>query len=407
MVSRRAQYQAIDTQRAWAPVIATAVVSASVGLALGLVARDFSNATSLVAPSVTTTRPVVGQLGLPTVRAATGSAPSRVVQIPRFSSQPQEHKQPVSTTFGAQSQGPNLASLLLIPVAIVGALAGAWSVSRRNNVIDFAPQATYQIECACFAVSGKKVAVLGAAGGIGQPLSLLLKDCDAVSHLALYDLAPITPGVAVDISHCNTPTKCTGHKGAEELDAALTGCDVVVIPAGVARRPGMTRDDLFNTNAGIMQNLAAACVKNCPTAVILIIANPVNSLVPICAEVFKQAGCHDPRKIIGITSLDVTRSNTWVAEIKGTDPRTENVTCIGGHAGTTILPLLSQVPGLSMDDEKLKALYNRIQFGGDEVVAAKDGGGSATLSMAYSGAEFAKKVIRALNGEKNQSVLFH
>jgi malate/lactate dehydrogenase len=65
--------------------------------------------------------------------------------------------------------------------------------------------------------------------------------------------------------------------------------DVVVIPAGVPRKPGMTRDDLFNTNASIVQTLAAACAKHCPKAMMLIIANPVNSTVPIVAETFKKA----------------------------------------------------------------------------------------------------------------------
>jgi malate dehydrogenase len=105
---------------------------------------------------------------------------------------------------------------------------------------------------------GKKVAVLGAAGGIGQPLSLLLKNNDHISHLSLYDVVN-TPGVASDISHCNTPTKVSGHVGNDQLEAALRGCEVVVIPAGVPRKPGMTRDDLFNTNASIVHTLAAAC----------------------------------------------------------------------------------------------------------------------------------------------------
>ncbi|KAJ1547273.1 malate DEHYDROGENASE, NAD-dependent, partial [Cladochytrium tenue] len=95
-----------------------------------------------------------------------------------------------------------------------------------------------------------KVAVLGAAGGIGQPLSLLLKANPLVSHLSLYDIVN-TPGVAADLSHINTPSKVTGHKGPEQLAEALTGASIVVIPAGVPRKPGMTRDDLFNINAGI------------------------------------------------------------------------------------------------------------------------------------------------------------
>lgn len=65
--------------------------------------------------------------------------------------------------------------------------------------------------------------VAGAAGGIGQPLSLLLKQNALVTQLALYDLAPVTPGVAVDLSHMDTSAKVTGHKGPEELAAAIKG----------------------------------------------------------------------------------------------------------------------------------------------------------------------------------------
>merc|ERR1711907_313965 len=107
---------------------------------------------------------------------------------------------------------------------------------------------------------GGKVAVVGAAGGIGQPLSLLLKQSSLVSHLSLFDIVN-TPGVAADISHCNTGAKVTGHAGKDEIGVALDGCDVIVIPAGVPRKPGMTRDDLFNTNASIVRNLAESCAE--------------------------------------------------------------------------------------------------------------------------------------------------
>ena len=100
-----------------------------------------------------------------------------------------------------------------------------------------------------------KVAVLGAAGGIGQPLSLLLKEHKDITHLSLYDVAN-APGVAADLSHIPSTAKVTGHRGADQLAAALKGSDVVVIPAGVPRKPGMTRDDLFNTNASIVATLS-------------------------------------------------------------------------------------------------------------------------------------------------------
>mmetsp|Transcript_68157 Transcript_68157/g.190278 ORF Transcript_68157/g.190278 Transcript_68157/m.190278 type:complete len:345 (-) Transcript_68157:65-1099(-) len=246
---------------------------------------------------------------------------------------------------------------------------------------------------------GFKCSVLGAAGGIGQPLSLLLKLNPRVTALTCYDVAPITPGVAADLSHINTNSSCAGFTG-DELQKALEGCDVVVIPAGVPRKPGMTRDDLFNINAGIVRNLVAGCAAACPKACILVISNPVNSTVPIAAEVLKQKGVYDPRKLFGVTTLDVCRARTFVGGARGNDPMKTTVPVVGGHAGTTIVPLLSQAePKVTFSDEERDALTHRIMFGGDEVVKAKAGGGSATLSMAFAGAEFADKVMAALAGE--------
>ncbi|KAK6464139.1 malate dehydrogenase [Scheffersomyces coipomensis] len=244
-----------------------------------------------------------------------------------------------------------------------------------------------------------KVTVLGAGGGIGQPLSLLLKLNHKVTDLALYDLRG-APGVAADVSHIPTNSTVKGYT-PEQLSEALTGSDVVVVPAGVPRKPGMTRDDLFNTNASIVRDLAKAAADYAPNAAILIIANPVNSTVPIVAEVFKQKGVYNPKKLFGVTTLDVLRASRFVSEIAGTNPVNEKVTVVGGHSGITIVPLLSQTNHKGLDVETRDALINRIQFGGDEVVKAKDGAGSATLSMAQAGARFTGAVLDGLAGEKD------
>ncbi|KAJ3042980.1 hypothetical protein HDV00_006287 [Rhizophlyctis rosea] len=233
----------------------------------------------------------------------------------------------------------------------------------------------------------------GAAGGIGQPLSLLVKSNPLVTELALYDIAN-TAGVAADLSHINTPAKVTGYRGDEQLAEALKGCHLVIIPAGIPRKPGMTRDDLFNINAGIVKGLATAAAKNCPTAFIAVISNPVNSTVPIVSEVFKQHGVYDPKRIFGVTTLDIVRANTFVGALKGTDPQTTSVTVIGGHSGVTIIPVLTSTTH-SFTDEERDTLTHRVQYGGDEVVKAKEGAGSATLSMAYAGARFANSVLEA------------
>ncbi|KAI9316795.1 malate dehydrogenase, NAD-dependent [Dichotomocladium elegans] len=238
-----------------------------------------------------------------------------------------------------------------------------------------------------------KVCVCGAAGGIGQPLSLLLKQSPHITHLSLYDIVN-TPGVAADLSHINTQSKVTGHVGPEQLRDAIEDSALVVIPAGVPRKPGMTRDDLFKINAGIVRDLATAAAKYAPGAFMCIISNPVNSTVPIVVEVFKKHGVYDPRRIFGVTTLDVVRASTFVSEALGGSPSKLAVPVVGGHSGVTILPLLSQVTN-KLSDDQVAYVTHRIQFGGDEVVKAKNGAGSATLSMAYAGARFTFSLLNA------------
>merc|ERR1712158_333078 len=226
------------------------------------------------------------------------------------------------------------------------------------------------------------VAVLGANGGIGQPLSLLMKQNTQVKQLNLFDIVG-TPGVAADLSHCDTSPAVAGFQGPDQLADCLTGMDVVIIPAGVPRKPGMTRDDLFNTNAWVG-----------------IISNPVNSTVPIACEVYKKLGVTQD-KIFGVTTLDIVRSQAFVAEKNGADVATQHVPVIGGHAGITIIPVLSQAsPALSLPQSEIVALTERIQDAGTEVVKAKDGAGSATLSMAFAAARFADNLLTAQAGNE-------
>jgi malate dehydrogenase len=146
-----------------------------------------------------------------------------------------------------------------------------------------------------------KVAVIGAAGGIGQPLSLLMKQNPHISHLALYDVVNVA-GVAADLSHINTKCKVTGHT-KDFIKDCLIDAHMVIVPAGVPRKPGMTRDDLFKINAGIVRDIATAAAQNCPKAFMLIISNPVNSTVPIVCEVFKKHGVFDPKRLVLVIVL--------------------------------------------------------------------------------------------------------
>ncbi|KAG8805840.1 hypothetical protein FRC17_005303, partial [Serendipita sp. 399] len=168
-------------------------------------------------------------------------------------------------------------------------------------------------------------------------------------------------------------------------------------------------DDLFKINGGIVRDLATAIATTAPKAFVLVISNPVNSTVPIVAEVFKSHNVYDPKRryllrLFGVTTLDVVRASTFLADVGGDVSNAPSITVpvLGGHSGVTILPILSQAtPSLpaNLSQTDIETLTKRIQFGGDEVVKAKDGAGSATLSMAYAGAEFAIKILKAVKGE--------
>jgi malate dehydrogenase len=253
-----------------------------------------------------------------------------------------------------------------------------------------------------------KVCVVGGAGGIGQPLSMLMAMDPNVAELCVYDLTiAMVPaeGVAADLSHLNTKCKVRGFafdKDDRAIDKAgecLTGCHLVLVPAGVPRKPGQDRKDLLNINAGIAKNIVEACAKYCPEAVVALIVNPVNSVVPAMCELWKKKGLN-PSKIVGVTTLDVVRADKFVYEITGAPLEDVDVPVIGGHAGTTILPLFSQCKaGKTIPADQIPALDKKVQDAGTVVVAAKNGKGSATLSMAFAGARLGKAVLAGLAGE--------
>jgi malate/lactate dehydrogenase len=140
----------------------------------------------------------------------------------------------------------------------------------------------------------------------------------------------------------------------------------------------------------------------------------------------KKAGCYDRNRLFGVSSLDIVRAQTFIGELKGLDPTKVHVDVVGGHSPETMLPVLSQVSlavrffffcfycliantqnntqvtGVTFTPEEAEKLTVRIQEAGTEVVNAKDGAGSATLSMAYAAARFTLSLVRAIQGEKGK-----
>lgn len=267
-----------------------------------------------------------------------------------------------------------------------------------------------------------KIAVLGAAGGIGQSLSLLLKTQlitqDSHVHIALYDVnADGVRGVAADLSHVDTPVTVASHSpkdGADALGACLVNASLVLIPAGVPRKPGMTREDLFAINAKIVAQLGDSIAQYCDLSrvFVLVISNPVNSLVPVMVEMLYaragQTAAGIEKRVFGITQLDLVRASTFLHEraieagLKPRSNRMPSVPVIGGHSGETIVPLFSlATEQYRLSTEQLHALVRRVQYGGDEVVKAKNGQGSATLSMAHAAFQVVQKFVRMLAGESD------
>eukprot|EP01114_Cavostelium_apophysatum_P007855 TRINITY_DN2005_c0_g1_i1.p2 TRINITY_DN2005_c0_g1~~TRINITY_DN2005_c0_g1_i1.p2 ORF type:complete len:389 (-),score=107.36 TRINITY_DN2005_c0_g1_i1:1257-2321(-) len=286
-------------------------------------------------------------------------------------------------------------------------------ISEFRKLADMPKPAPVRRYFSTGSAKGPKVVVCGAAGGIGQPLSMLLKNSlPSGSTLSLYDVANV-PGVAADLSHINTQVKVEAHLGdakdannTSARDAALKNADLVLIPAGVPRKPGMTRDDLFNVNAGIVKSLIEGVAKQCPKAWIAIITNPVNSTVPIAAEVLKKHNVYDPKKLFGVSTLDVVRAQTFIGDLKNIDSAKVQVDVIGGHSPETMIPVLSKVQGSTFTTEEAKTLTDKVKNAGTAVVEAKGGAGSATLSMAYAAYRFAVSAVKAIRGENVKEIAY-
>ncbi|CAE8742870.1 unnamed protein product, partial [Polarella glacialis] len=265
---------------------------------------------------------------------------------------------------------------------------------------------------------GFKVCVCGGAGGIGQPLCLLMALDPRVWELSVYDLTiAMVPaeGIGADLGHIERKCKVkaysldTTQKPVDHLQECLSGCSLVLVPAGVPSK-GRSKSDLLKINANIAKSIVEACAKFCPDAIVGLIVNPMNSVVPAMAKLYEKAGL-DPLKIIGITTLDVVRANKFVHEETGAPIETIRVPVVGGYSGTASGPsavsLFSQDSvGKSIPEKRQIELRARVQDAGNEVVDAKKGKGSATLSMAYAASRFASAVLAGLSGVRTVETAF-
>ena len=243
-----------------------------------------------------------------------------------------------------------------------------------------------------------RIALVGA-GNIGGTLALLA----GLKHLGdvvLFDIVDGLPqGKALDIAEASP---------VEGFDAVVTGAgdygaladaDVVIVTAGIARRPGMSRDDLIGTNFKVMQSVGAGIRDNCPDALVICITNPLDVMV----GVLQKACGLPPNRVVGMAGiLDSARFRYFLAEEFGVSVQDVTAFVLGGH-GDTMVPLLrySAVAGIPVPDllkmgwstqERLDAIVQRTRDGGAEIVGLLKTG-SAFYAPASSAIEMAEAYL--------------
>jgi len=267
----------------------------------------------------------------------------------------------------------------------------------------------------------KKIALVGA-GNIGGTLALLagLKE---LGDVLLFDVVDGIPqGKALDILEAGPVESFDARITGASDYAALKGSDIVIVTAGVARKPGMSRDDLIGINTGVMKAVGEGIKNNCPDAFVICITNPLDAMV----WALKHYSGLPANRLVGMAGvLDSARFRTFLAEAM--DVSVEDVTAfvLGGH-GDTMVPLVrySTVAGIPLPDlvkmgwmtqAKLDQIVQRTRDGGGEIVALLKTGSafyapaSSAIQMAEAYLKDKKRVLPCavyLNGEYGQKDLY-
>jgi malate dehydrogenase len=240
----------------------------------------------------------------------------------------------------------------------------------------------------------KKVTVVGA-GNVGATAAQRLAEkelCDVV----LVDIIEGVPqGKSLDLMEAapieKHDAKLTGTNSYE----ASAGSDVVIITAGIPRKPGMSRDDLIATNAGIMKKVVTEVVKYSPEAILIIVSNPLDAM---CHVAFEASG-FPKNRVIGMAGvLDSARFRTFIAMELNVSVENTHAFVLGGHGDTMVpLPRFSTVAGIPitelMPEDRIKALCERTANGGAEIVGLLKTG-SAYYAPASAAVEMAEAILK-------------
>jgi malate dehydrogenase len=239
-----------------------------------------------------------------------------------------------------------------------------------------------------------KVTVVGA-GHVGATLAQRLADrelCDVV----LIDIIPDMPqGKGLDIAEA-MPVECSDARVLGTNDYRDTaGSEIVVITAGIARKPGMSRDDLLNTNYKIVKECTESALEHSPEAILMVVSNPLDAM---CQVAHKVSGLPKQR-VFGMAGvLDSARMRSFIAMELGVSVENVHAFVLGGHGDTMVpLPRFSTVAGVPITEllppERVKAICERTAGGGAEIVKLLKTG-SAYYAPSASSAEMVEAVLR-------------
>jgi len=215
-----------------------------------------------------------------------------------------------------------------------------------------------------------KITVIGA-GNVGATTAQRLVDKQLANEIILVDvLEGIPQGKALDIYEATpvekTDVRVVGTNGYDET----ANSDIVVITAGIARKPGMSRDDLMNTNSGIVKSCTAAAVAKSPKAIIIVVSNPLDVMTYVAMKV----SGFERHRVIGMAGvLDAARFRSFIAMELNVSVEDVNAFVLGGHGDSMVpLPRYSTVAGIPitelMSQATVDRLVKRTRDGGIEIV---------------------------------------
>lgn len=241
-----------------------------------------------------------------------------------------------------------------------------------------------------------KIAIIGAGNtGMTAALFIAQKQLGDVVLVDIPDVAKPTVGKALDLLQTGPIESFNVNIIGTDQYEAIEGANLIIVTAGIPRKPGMSRNDLIQTNAKIMKEVALNIKYYAPESIVIVLSNPVDVMTYVC---LKETG-FEPNRVIGQSGvLDTARFNTFVAQELGIAVEDVSSFVLGGH-GDEMVPLVrySYVGGIPLEKvlnkERLDAILERTRKGGGEIVALL-GNGSAYYAPAAATVKMAEIIIR-------------